>query len=345
MPKVSVIVPVYNKEEYLSQCVDSLLSQSLDDMEIILVDDGSADSSGAISDSYAFSHQNIIVIHQENAGLGPARNSGIEAAHGDYVGFVDADDWVESGMFERLYAEGASISADIIVSGHCDVTNGRKTYVKVHPLAGRILEGRESIEPYRRNLFGHALNDAVVESFPMSVCMSIYRKDMLDEASVRFREILSEDIFFNLAAYGAANKISFLDRVDYCYRKDHQESITRSFSPIKLGRYTEFISSLMSLAENEPEATRDDCVLRVKRTALDYARLYLGLVAQSDMDKRHQKIYGEEFLGSDFFKNYCLGFPLETLPVQQRVFQSQLEKGNVSAALFMLRFRLALKKG
>jgi glycosyltransferase involved in cell wall biosynthesis len=345
MPSVSVIVPIYNKEEFLRQCVDSLLAQALTDFEIVLVDDGSVDSSGSIADSYAAAHKNVLVVHRENGGLGPARNSGIEVASGKYIGFVDADDWVEPSMFERLFLEASNMNADIVVSGHCDVTNGKKTYVKRHPLSGHMLEGQESIDPYRRNLYGHALNDTVVESFPMSVCMSIYRKAMLDRASVRFREILSEDIFFNLDAYGAAYRICFLDSVDYCYRKDHQDSITRTFSPEKLERYITFISTLRSCAEREPEERREDCIMRVKRTALDYARLYMGLIAQSDLSRANQKAYGQQFIDSDFFKTYCLDFPVKTLPSQQRLFQKQLERGDVGSALFMLRFRLALKKG
>lgn len=345
MPNVSVVVPIYNKEEFLRQCVDSLLVQTLDDIEIILVDDGSVDSSGAIADSYASEHENITVIHRDNGGLGPARNSGIDVANGEFIGFVDADDWVEPSMFERLYLEASTMGADIVVSGHCDVTNGKKTYVKRHPLSGHTLEGQDSIDPYRRNLYGHALNDSVVEAFPMSVCMSIYRKALLDQTSVRFREILSEDIFFNLDAYGVAYRICFLDSVDYCYRKDHQDSITRTFSSEKLERYTTFISTLMSCAENEPEGRRGDCIMRVKRTALDYARLYMGLIAQSNLPKSDQRAYGRQFIDSEFFKTYCLDFPVETLPSQQRLFQEQLERGKVGTALFMLRFRFALKKG
>lgn len=96
-PKVSIIVPIYNVEKYLNKCVDSLINQTLKEIEIILVDDGSKDSSGLIADSYAEKDKRITVIHQCNAGLGPARNSGMKVASGEYIGFVDSDDWVKPG--------------------------------------------------------------------------------------------------------------------------------------------------------------------------------------------------------------------------------------------------------
>ena len=101
-PSLSIVVPVYNTEKYLKQCVDSLTSQTLNEIEIILVDDGSTDGSGAICDEYAAKDSRIKVIHKENGGLGFARNSGLEMAQGEFVGFVDSDDWVDLDFFEKL---------------------------------------------------------------------------------------------------------------------------------------------------------------------------------------------------------------------------------------------------
>ena len=95
MPKISIIVPVYNVEQYLAECIESIKDQSLTDIEIILVDDGSPDNSGAICDDYARKDDRIRVIHKKNGGLSSARNAGLEVAIGEYIGFVDSDDWVE----------------------------------------------------------------------------------------------------------------------------------------------------------------------------------------------------------------------------------------------------------
>ncbi len=101
---ISVIVPVYNTKAYLKRCIDSLLQQTYQDMEIILVDDGSTDGSGELCDSYADRHESIRVLHKENGGSSSARNLGLDNARGDYIGFVDSDDYVDPDMYERLYA-------------------------------------------------------------------------------------------------------------------------------------------------------------------------------------------------------------------------------------------------
>jgi glycosyltransferase involved in cell wall biosynthesis len=112
-PKVSIIVPIYNVEKYLRQCLDSIVSQTLKDIEIILVDDGSTDNSPAIVDEYAAKDKRIVAIHKPNGGLGHAYNTGVANATGEYIGFVESDDWVEPDMFELLYNAVKKYDADI----------------------------------------------------------------------------------------------------------------------------------------------------------------------------------------------------------------------------------------
>lgn len=115
MPVISIIVPVYNQEKYLAQCIDSLLCQTFSDIEIFLVDDGSTDRSGAICDSYAKRDTRIKVIHQKNGGLSDARNTGLDMAVGEYIAFVDSDDFVAENIYEKLYHSLIKADADIAV--------------------------------------------------------------------------------------------------------------------------------------------------------------------------------------------------------------------------------------
>ena len=115
MPKVSVIVPVYNTEQYLKECVDSLLKQTLTDLEIILIDDGSPDNSAYICDEYAKLDSRVKVIHKENGGLSSARNAALDICKGEYIGFVDSDDFVEPTMFEELYNSAINYNSDISI--------------------------------------------------------------------------------------------------------------------------------------------------------------------------------------------------------------------------------------
>ena len=117
MPKVSIIVPIYNIEDYIERCLESLLSQTLKNIEIICVDDGSTDSSGDICDYYALQDERLVVIHKENGGLVSARKIGLEIARGEYIGFVDGDDYIEPDMYQQLLAAIQQNHVDIIHSG------------------------------------------------------------------------------------------------------------------------------------------------------------------------------------------------------------------------------------
>ena len=116
-PKVSVVVPVYNVEKHLDRCVASIVGQTLEDIEIILVDDGSEDSSGAMCDAWAQRDSRIRVIHKPNGGLSDARNTGAAAARAEFVGFVDSDDYIVPEMYERLYADVIEDASDIAIGG------------------------------------------------------------------------------------------------------------------------------------------------------------------------------------------------------------------------------------
>lgn len=339
MFKISVIVPIYNVEKYLKQCIDSLLNQTLKDIEIVLVDDGTKDNSGKIADEYKSKFDNIKVIHQENGGLGPARNTGIDNATGEYIAFVDGDDWVQSDMYEKLYKIAKKTDCDIVVSGHCDYKNGVPIVTKKHPLSGQTFSSREEINRIRKSLFGHYPGDKEVEAFPMSVCMSLYRKDVIDRFNLRFRKILSEDTIFNIAAYSCAKKISFAPYTDYCYRKEEQASITKSLSPNKKIQFKDFLIALRDLALEEDL----ECQIRAKRMAIDYCRFYVGIVAGTDLDIKEKKKYIREFVEDQEILECCNGYPISTLPLQQRIFHLMIEHRFSFGVLLLVKIRVALK--
>lgn len=121
MPKISVIVPVYNVAPYLKKCVDSIINQTFTDIEIILVDDGSTDESGTICDQYAQKDSRVKVIHKPNGGLSDARNSGLEVCSGEYIGFVDSDDWISPDMYETLIHFAVKEDLDVAMCGVLDI--------------------------------------------------------------------------------------------------------------------------------------------------------------------------------------------------------------------------------
>lgn len=125
-PVLSIIVPVYNSELYMRKCFDSILDQTLNEFELILVNDGSTDSSGDICDEYKTKDNRVKVIHSKNQGHGGARNLALDIAKGEYIGWVDADDWIEADMFEALYESAKKYEADIVESGYIEHTGDRE---------------------------------------------------------------------------------------------------------------------------------------------------------------------------------------------------------------------------
>ena len=128
-PKISIIVPVYKVEPYIHKCIDSILNQTFKEFELILVDDGSPDNCGNICDEYAKKDNRVRVIHKENGGISSARNIGLDVSNGEYIGFVDSDDYIKLDMYERLYNSCKVNNADISIIGTIEVDeNGKKLY-------------------------------------------------------------------------------------------------------------------------------------------------------------------------------------------------------------------------
>lgn len=339
-PKVSIVVPMYGVEKYLEKCIDSLIHQTLKDIEIILVDDGSPDRSGEFAERYAKEDCRIKVIHQENAGLGPARNTGMEAASGEYIGFVDSDDWTNETMFEHLYNAALNSNADIAVGGHCDWCDGKVLREKRHPLAGETVRNRSEINEIRKNIYGRRADDKETEAFPMSVWIAIYRRALIDRNQLKFQNIISEDVIFNISAYKFADAIVFTGDTDYCYRNENQTSIMRSFSESKLKKYEDYLKLLMKEVGDENDS---DCLMRVKRAAINICRLYVGQVADSSLTIKEKKKFIEMFAKSQVVSNCWDGYPVDKLPLQQKIFQKAIQSGYYGTALLLVDIRKILK--
>lgn len=202
MAKVSVIVPVYNTEKHLHRCVDSLIKQTLSDIEIILVDDGSTDKSGIICDDYAAQDARVHVIHQQNGGVSSARNTGLAAASGEFIGFVDSDDWVELEMYESLY--NAMENTDIVLCDALTVYDTGKTVKDTIPL----LEKSCQLTP-------QTISSEVLMQIAGSACRCLYRASNIKTLAFPMGLKLSEDRVFNLYAMGTARTIRYEKKAYY----------------------------------------------------------------------------------------------------------------------------------
>ena len=215
--KISVIIPVYKVEDYLPKCLDSVINQTYKNLEIILVDDGSPDNCGAICDNYAKMDSRIKVIHQKNMGLAEARNSGLKIATGNYIAFVDSDDWIENDTYEIMISNIVKFKADLIVCG-----------LWVHHPNGDI-EKQEGL--------GTGVEELSQEEFLCKLVSmqdgtgfawnKIYSKNRLGKLKFLISDGCSEDIRFNYRFSKNAKKILYLHEAKYHYER-REGAITKS---------------------------------------------------------------------------------------------------------------------
>ena len=204
-PRVSVVLPVYNAQEYLPRCLDSILAQSLKDMELVCVDDGSSDDSPAILRAYAEEDLRMRVVTQENAGPGAARNAGLRLARGEYLSFLDADDFFEPSMLKRAYARARRKKAQLVVFAADDYRADEETYT---PISYGI---RSNMLPRKQPFAGVDIERDAFKVFVGWTWDKLFERSFVEERGLRFQKLRStDDMRFVFAAISAAERIATL---------------------------------------------------------------------------------------------------------------------------------------
>jgi len=217
---ISVILPVYKSEEFLHKCVSSIQSQMYSNLEIILVNDGSPDGSGALCDDFAKTDPRIRVLHKPNGGAANAINTGLELASGEYVAFINHDDTIDKDMLERLHDSIISVGADVAVSGFRMLHEGYERIVRV-PCTG-VLSNLQYWEAYMKD--------------PRNICFlvgwnKLIKRELLTKASIRYREDITAvwDMYFSAQCCTAAeNGIVFVDFTPYNFANNNPNSLGKS---------------------------------------------------------------------------------------------------------------------
>lgn len=209
MPKISIIVPIYKVEKYINKCIESILNQTFEDFELILVDDGSPDKCGEICDEYAKKDKRVRVIHKKNGGLSDARNKGIYESKGEYIGFVDSDDYIASDMYKVLYDDIVRNNAEVSV---CGIYNCYNNIVKV-----------ECSNEYHMTVNGEEALKMALEGklFSVPACNKLYKKECF--ADIKFPVgKTSEDAFTIPTVLSRCKKVSIntLPKYYYIHRED-----------------------------------------------------------------------------------------------------------------------------
>lgn len=214
-PKISIVSPVYNVEKYIRRCVDSIIAQTFTDWELILVDDGSPDASGLICDQYSSLDYRIRVIHRQNGGVSAARQTGLDAAQGEYVIHADPDDWVEPTMLQELYYKATEENADVVICDYFNDYKGKSTLKIQRPTT---LEPKQVLRDLFSILHG-------------SCCNKLIKTEIYNKYQIQFPKNINlcEDLITLIQIFQHDVKVTYLNRAYYHYCVNN-ESITNRYN-------------------------------------------------------------------------------------------------------------------
>lgn len=225
MAKVSVIVPVYNIEKYLQECLESLVCQTLDDIQVILIDDGSKDSSREICKKFVEKYSGFEYHYKENGGTASARNLGLEYACGEYVGFVDSDDWIETDMFEKMYQKAKVSDADIL---YC-IMHGLNDYVRLEE--GVYDKNRIKSDIYPA-ILPHITSTGTFRTVDWGNCSRLFKNDLIQQNHVRFydKSRRCEDFAFSVECALHAKHYTVINEGELYHYRPNENSKSRSYT-------------------------------------------------------------------------------------------------------------------
>ena len=327
-PSVSIVVPVYNTEKYLKRCMDSLTSQTLKDIEIIIVDDGSKEECAVLCDDISNTDLRIKVVHKENGGLGFARNTGIEAATGEYIGFVDSDDYIESTMYETLYNAAKRYNADLCLSGISFVGGNmfsesggdtKKSYFEEETTFEK-----SEMKKLLLGVVGALPHEPDDSRYGVSVCKNIFKTSVIREREIEFlseRKILSEDTLFMVDFVKSSQSAVGVPGAYYCYCRN-EDSLSKSYNKERFEKSIVFLEELEKRISDTIE--KEEYKIYLDRLTQGFGRI---LCSQEIMHARDKKIKFsvlrkrlKEICTQDKIQNVLKSYPWYKLPVKQAAF-------------------------
>lgn len=339
MAKVSVIIPIYKVEKYLSRCLESVVNQTLDDIEIVLVDDESPDSCPEICDRYAKKDSRIKVIHKKNEGLGYARNSGMLIATGEYIAFLDSDDYVSKDMYEKVYSELKRTDADCCVTGYVVKKDSGDEIHKENPLGTAVYESDDIITKVLAGMLGSKPDQARDTDVGMSVWKCVYRKELLQDKGILFpseRELISEDIIFQIRVLSQVKRVCTLSEVMYYYCENaNSQSLTKTYSKDKFDRYKKLYNVELEMLSKIKfcEETR----LRATRMFLGNTRVCIKQICQStENSKQEKKTLLQEICDDKEIQDVLKWYPWKDNPLRQKIVTLLIKKKCVRLIMWLV---------
>lgn len=314
-PKLSIIVPIYNAEKYLSRCIDSILAQTFKSFELLLIDDGSKDKSGEICDTYAKNDNRVKVIHKINEGAGIARNVGLSIAEGEYVGFVDADDYVSADMFKILFNEAKTEKYDAVFCGVNNVMdNGSIT--KTFTSDRRVYEN--DILLYIADMISASPMQKDISNESVAVWNGIYLIDIIKRNNINFkseRQVLSEDTLFNVEFLLSCKKVRKISTA-LCFHCYNETSLSSVFSRERI----DYLNTLF-LELNKLTIDINSHILRERILGLfiNYCLLFISQIFFSDETIHNKRIYWSDILKLPQWIYVKNEYPISLCPIVKKI--------------------------
>lgn len=349
-PLVSIIVPVYNAEKYLNQCIDSLINQTYRNIQIILVDDGSTDRSGKICKNYSLMDNRIKLVNQNNAGLSSARNKGIEISSGSYVSFLDSDDWLELNAIEIALNELINFECDLILWQM--IKEYESESIKVKGSFGKdILFTKDSMKDLYRRAFGPICSELskpqLIDSF-LSAWGKIYKSEIIKINNLKFVDtkiIGSEDILFNIQYLNYCKTAKYLNKHLIHYRKTESVSITKSHGSTLYPRFLKLFDYLYAEIRNKNLDDSFSIALN-NRIAISMMNIGLSETSPRNLISTKTKIKNiKKYLNNPTYVDAYSKLEFKYFPVHWAIFFTLCKKRNAVGVLLLLKsMRVFIKK-
>lgn len=342
-PLISIIVPVYNVEKYLSKCLDSLVNQTYENIEIVCVDDGSTDSSGAICDEYAKKDARIKVIHKENGGLSDARNVGLETINGEYVMFIDSDDWIDKDTCDYCINTLKLYDVDLILWSYIREYKNNAKPKRLFMNESRYFDDQEIKEKIFLRCVGlNGVELRNVENMDSIVTAwgKLYKRDKIN--NIRFKattEIGTEDALFNIYVMDNINSAFYIDRYMSHYRRDNVISLTSTY---KSELYTcwQRLYDYIEAFIKEKDLGDDFINALNNRIALGICGLGLNIMS-SDKSAVMKIKEIKDIISTERYRNAYKRLDFRYFPIHWKVFYG-CAKYNFATGIYML--LLCIKK-
>lgn len=319
MYKVSVIIPVYNVEDYLSMCIESVLKQTYKNIEVILINDGSTDSSGKICDKYSQSYDFIRTIHKKNEGLGMARNTGIDAAQGDYITFIDSDDVIEKNMIKKLMIPIIEKKVDTVIGGFKRIDKNDYILYKEN-YNNELVKNSDIYNKVFIKMLGSSPKGH--DSLKMSVWNVMYSMKIIADNRLKFiseRKIISEDIVWNYNYLKLSENLAIIDSDEYKYRIT-PESLTQKYKEDKFKKICELYNYLY-----EKVSTNSNSTIGVVRLQRQFLVNVLSSIENELMNVEkvgYKKTIANisDITSNDLVRNVVSEYPIHKLSIKPLVF-------------------------